>query len=78
MLGRAVAELVIGGPLHALDDEEFAGPLGDGTTGDLGCDYGQSAQARITIWELRMIQTLVKNWWLLALCGVLDAIISVI
>ena len=25
-----------------------------------------------------MIQTLIKNWWLLALCGVLDAIISVI
>lgn len=25
-----------------------------------------------------MIQTLSKNWWLLALCGVLDAIISVI
>ena len=25
-----------------------------------------------------MIQTLTKNWWLLALCGVLDAIISVI
>lgn len=25
-----------------------------------------------------MIQTLMKNWWLLALCGVLDAIISVI
>lgn len=25
-----------------------------------------------------MIQTLVKNWWLLALCGVLDAIISVV
>lgn len=24
-----------------------------------------------------MIQTLIKNWWLLALCGVLDAIISV-
>jgi hypothetical protein len=24
-----------------------------------------------------MIQTLAKNWWLLALCGVLDAIISV-
>lgn len=25
-----------------------------------------------------MIQTLMKNWWLLAVCGVLDAIISVI
>lgn len=25
-----------------------------------------------------MIQTLIKNWWLLALCGVLDAIMSVI
>jgi uncharacterized membrane protein HdeD (DUF308 family) len=25
-----------------------------------------------------MIQTLIKNWWLLALCGILDAIISVI
>jgi uncharacterized membrane protein HdeD (DUF308 family) len=25
-----------------------------------------------------LIQTLAKNWWLLALCGVLDAIISVI
>jgi hypothetical protein len=25
-----------------------------------------------------LIQTLTKNWWLLALCGVLDAIISVI
>lgn len=25
-----------------------------------------------------MMQTLIKNWWLLALCGVLDAIISVI
>ncbi len=25
-----------------------------------------------------MIQTLIKNWWLLALCGVLDAIISII
>src|SRR5260370_15369454 len=25
-----------------------------------------------------MLQTLTKNWWLLALCGVLDAIISVI
>ena len=25
-----------------------------------------------------MIQTLIKNWWLLVLCGVLDAIISVI
>ena|SRR5437870_4070748 len=25
-----------------------------------------------------MIQTLTKNWWLLGLCGVLDAIISVI
>ena len=25
-----------------------------------------------------MIQTLIKNWWLLALCGVLDAVISVI
>jgi len=25
-----------------------------------------------------LIQTLIKNWWLLALCGVLDAIISVI
>ena len=25
-----------------------------------------------------MIQTLTKNWWLLALCGVLDAVISVI
>ena len=25
-----------------------------------------------------MIRTLMKNWWLLALCGVLDAIISVI
>lgn len=25
-----------------------------------------------------MIQTLARNWWLLALCGVLDAIISVI
>ena len=25
-----------------------------------------------------MIQTLTKNWWLLALCGVLDAIVSVI
>jgi uncharacterized membrane protein HdeD (DUF308 family) len=24
-----------------------------------------------------MIQTLIKNWWLLALCGVLDAIYSV-
>jgi uncharacterized membrane protein HdeD (DUF308 family) len=26
---------------------------------------------------VRVIQTLIKNWWLLALCGVLDAIISV-
>jgi hypothetical protein len=25
-----------------------------------------------------MIRTLIKNWWLLALCGILDAIISVI
>ncbi|MFZ0589335.1 MAG: hypothetical protein WAM39_02515 [Bryobacteraceae bacterium] len=25
-----------------------------------------------------MIQTLIKNWWLLALCGVLDAIISIV
>ena len=25
-----------------------------------------------------MIQTLVKNWWLLALCGVLEAILSVV
>ena len=25
-----------------------------------------------------MIQTLTKNWWLLGLCGVIDAIISVI
>jgi uncharacterized membrane protein HdeD (DUF308 family) len=25
-----------------------------------------------------MIQTLIKNWWLLALCGVLDAMIAVI
>jgi uncharacterized membrane protein HdeD (DUF308 family) len=25
-----------------------------------------------------MIQTLIKNWWLLALCGVLDAIMSVL
>ena len=25
-----------------------------------------------------MIQTLLKNWWFLALCGILDAIISVI
>ena len=25
-----------------------------------------------------MIQTLIKNWWLLALCGTVDAIISVI
>jgi uncharacterized membrane protein HdeD (DUF308 family) len=25
-----------------------------------------------------MIQTLIKNWWLLALCGIVDAIISVI
>src|ERR1700683_5576855 len=25
-----------------------------------------------------MIQTMIKNWWLLALCGVLEAIISVI
>ncbi len=25
-----------------------------------------------------MVQTLIKNWWLLALCGVLDAIMSVI
>jgi uncharacterized membrane protein HdeD (DUF308 family) len=25
-----------------------------------------------------MIQTLIKNWWLLALCGVLDVIISVV
>jgi uncharacterized membrane protein HdeD (DUF308 family) len=25
-----------------------------------------------------LIQTLIKNWWLLALCGVLDAIVSVI
>jgi uncharacterized membrane protein HdeD (DUF308 family) len=28
--------------------------------------------------EVRMIQTLIKNWWLLALCGVLDAAISVV
>jgi uncharacterized membrane protein HdeD (DUF308 family) len=28
--------------------------------------------------EVHLIQTLMKNWWLLALCGVLDAIISVI
>lgn len=28
--------------------------------------------------EVRLIQTLSKNWWLLALCGVVDAIISVI
>lgn len=28
--------------------------------------------------EVHLIQTLIKNWWLLALCGVLDAIISVI
>jgi uncharacterized membrane protein HdeD (DUF308 family) len=27
--------------------------------------------------EVHLIQTLIKNWWLLALCGVLDAIISV-
>ena len=27
--------------------------------------------------EVRLIQTLIKNWWLLALCGVLDAIYSV-
>ena len=25
-----------------------------------------------------MIQTLIENWWLLALCGVLEVIISVI
>lgn len=30
----------------------------------------------ITIREVRMIQTLTKNWWLLALCGVLEAIYS--
>jgi|SRR5579863_4081955 len=28
--------------------------------------------------EVHLIQTLIKNWWLLTLCGVLDAIISVI
>jgi uncharacterized membrane protein HdeD (DUF308 family) len=28
--------------------------------------------------EVHLIQTLTKNWWLLALCGVLDAIISVV
>jgi hypothetical protein len=28
--------------------------------------------------EVRLIQTLIKGWWLLALCGVLDAIISII
>src|SRR5579872_6872482 len=28
--------------------------------------------------RLHMILTLIQNWWLLALCGVLDAIISVI
>ena len=27
--------------------------------------------------EVSLIQTLIKNWWLLALCGVLDAIYSV-
>jgi uncharacterized membrane protein HdeD (DUF308 family) len=27
--------------------------------------------------EVHMIQTLIKNWWLLALCGVLDATLSV-
>ena len=27
--------------------------------------------------EVRLIQTLIKNWWLLALCGVLDAMYSV-
>jgi uncharacterized membrane protein HdeD (DUF308 family) len=28
--------------------------------------------------ELHLIQTLIKNWWLLAMCGVLEAMISVI
>ena len=27
---------------------------------------------------MHLIQTLIKNWWLLALCGVLDAIFSVV
>ena len=30
------------------------------------------------LWRLRMIQTLTKNWWLLGLCGVIDAIVSII
>src|SRR5215472_12501275 len=28
--------------------------------------------------EARMIQRFIKNWWLLALCGVLEAILSAI
>ena len=28
--------------------------------------------------EVHLIQSLSKNWWLLALCGVLDAAISVV
>jgi hypothetical protein len=41
---------------------------------------GNSAQAGVAPRSevAQMIQTLTKNWWLLGLCGVLDAIISVI
>lgn len=30
----------------------------------------------IWVWEVHLIQTLTKNWWLLIVCGVLEAIIS--
>src|SRR6185437_1846105 len=37
------------------------------------------AVKRIMIMEVcSMIKTLIKNWWLLAFCGVLDAMVSVV
>src|SRR5450756_509389 len=40
--------------------------------------FNAQSRAASTIRRVRMIHTLIKNWWLLALCGVLDAIFSAV